>query len=182
MPSHFTNLNPDDKEANRKMMRNSVGPAAVDQQVRIAINACWIELPADRRSVENVVNEIQTIIESQLSSLGRPADAPAPAPPEQKDAERCEVCGTPAQVHTCEVGKGVTSDRHFCQEHATVQPAEPDAGDLINTAICMCDLALPTSDCTPELIRQHVRRITQRAIANFREDAAVFGFNVTGTG
>ena len=53
----------------KKAMRAMFGPGAVDQQVRSAISTCWMMLPEDRRTPENVAAEIRRIVERALSNM-----------------------------------------------------------------------------------------------------------------
>jgi hypothetical protein len=62
-------------------MRDMFGPGHVDQAVRSAIQACWMGLPKERRTVEQVEKEIRRLVERALSNLredvaafGRPGE------------------------------------------------------------------------------------------------------------
>ena len=42
------------------------GPAQIDQQIRQAVQLCWMGLPKERRSVEEVETQIRRIVERAL--------------------------------------------------------------------------------------------------------------------
>ena len=42
------------------------GPAQIDQQIRQAMQFCWMGLPQERRSVEEVEAQIRRIVERAL--------------------------------------------------------------------------------------------------------------------
>lgn len=52
-----------------KQMREMFGPGHVDQTVRSAIQACWMALPKERRTVEEVEKEIRRLMERALANL-----------------------------------------------------------------------------------------------------------------
>jgi hypothetical protein len=58
-----------DVEDPMKEMRDMFGPGHVDQTVRGAIQACWMALPKERRTVEEVEKEIRRLVERALSNL-----------------------------------------------------------------------------------------------------------------
>ena len=45
------------------------GPGHVDQALRQAIQACWMALPKDRRTVDNVEKEIRRLVDRALDNL-----------------------------------------------------------------------------------------------------------------
>jgi hypothetical protein len=45
------------------------GPQQVDNQIRQAIQTCWMILPADRKSVDGVETEIRRIVDRALRDL-----------------------------------------------------------------------------------------------------------------
>jgi hypothetical protein len=57
------------REDPMKQMREMFGPGHVDQTVRSAIQACWMALPKERRTVEEVEKEIRRLVERALSNL-----------------------------------------------------------------------------------------------------------------
>jgi hypothetical protein len=50
-------------------MREMFGPGHLDQTVRHAIQACWMALPKERRTAEEVEKEIRRLTERALSNL-----------------------------------------------------------------------------------------------------------------
>jgi histone H3/H4 len=74
---------PDPKDQ-AKMMRDMLGPQAVDQLIRQAITFCWQMLPAERRNSAGVAAEIRRIVDRALKDLKDDAkafglaDSPAP--------------------------------------------------------------------------------------------------------
>ena len=58
-----------DGENPMEKMREMFGPGHVDQSVRSAIQACWMALPKERRTVEEVEKEIRRLVERALSNL-----------------------------------------------------------------------------------------------------------------
>ena len=59
----------DDDENPMEKMREMFGPGHVDQTVRSAIQACWMALPKERRTVQEVEKEIRRLVERALSNL-----------------------------------------------------------------------------------------------------------------
>ncbi len=61
----------DDEDGKNPMekMREMFGPGHVDQVVRSAIQACWMALPAERRTVDEVEKEIRRLMERAISNL-----------------------------------------------------------------------------------------------------------------
>jgi hypothetical protein len=51
------------------------GPGHVDQQVRQAIQICWMGLPTERRSVEEVESQIRRIVERALKDFREDREA-----------------------------------------------------------------------------------------------------------
>jgi hypothetical protein len=67
-----------DDDAGKNPMENfseMMGPGHVDQAVRSAIQACWMALPKDRRTVAEVERQIRRITERALESLREDAGA-----------------------------------------------------------------------------------------------------------
>lgn len=83
MAVHVHNVLPrgdDDGENPMEKMSEMFGPGHVDQTVRQAIQACWMALPKDRRTVDEVEKQIHKIVERALANFrddagifGRPA-------------------------------------------------------------------------------------------------------------
>lgn len=70
-----------DDENPMEQMRDMFGPGHVDQTVRGAIQACWMALPKERCTAEEVEKEIRRLVERALSNLredvaafGRPGE------------------------------------------------------------------------------------------------------------
>jgi hypothetical protein len=62
------NFDPNDPEQLRQM-HAFFGPQHVDQQIRQAIQSCWMALPLDRKNVDGVEKEIRRIVERALKDL-----------------------------------------------------------------------------------------------------------------
>jgi BMFP domain-containing protein YqiC len=58
----------DDPESVNKM-RSFFGPQQIDNQIRQAIQFCWMALPAERKNVGEVETEIRRIVERALRDL-----------------------------------------------------------------------------------------------------------------
>ena len=75
---HNALANPGGEEGGDNPMENMsrmFGPGHVDQAVRGAVQACWIALPKDRRTVEAVEKEIRRITERALADFREDAAA-----------------------------------------------------------------------------------------------------------
>ena len=57
-----------------EQMSEMFGPGHVDQAVRGAIQACWMVLPKDRRTVEEVEKHIREIVERALKNFREDAE------------------------------------------------------------------------------------------------------------
>jgi hypothetical protein len=79
MEMHVHNApGPDDDGPGKNPMENfgeMMGPGHVDQAIRSAIQACWMALPKDRRTVAEVEKQIRRITERALQSLREDAGA-----------------------------------------------------------------------------------------------------------
>jgi len=77
MAVHTTNVTCESSEGGdpKKAMREMFGPGAVDQQIRTAISTCWMMLPEDKRSPENVAREVRRIMERALANIADDATA-----------------------------------------------------------------------------------------------------------
>lgn len=58
-----------DPEDSTEMMRRMFGPQAVDNAIRQAISTCWMVLPDDKRTAENVEAEIRRLVDRALSNF-----------------------------------------------------------------------------------------------------------------
>ena len=61
-------FNANDPDAGEKM-RAIFSPGQVDQSVRQAIQMCWMMLPADRKTVDELEKEIRRIVDRAISNL-----------------------------------------------------------------------------------------------------------------
>ncbi|MFQ5411159.1 MAG: hypothetical protein ACE5EC_02640 [Phycisphaerae bacterium] len=52
-----------------------MGPQAVDQAIGQAISTCWMILPDDKKTIENVEAEIRRIVDRALANLKEDARA-----------------------------------------------------------------------------------------------------------
>lgn len=58
-----------DPENSGEMMRRMFGPQAVDNAIRQAISTCWMVLPDDKRTAENVEAEIRRLVDRALANF-----------------------------------------------------------------------------------------------------------------
>ncbi len=56
-------------------MRQWMGPGQVDQTIRHAIHFCWMALPEDKRSVEEVEQQVRRLVDRALKDLREDAAA-----------------------------------------------------------------------------------------------------------
>ncbi len=52
-----------------KTMRQMFGPGQVDQQIRQAIHLCWMMLPDDRKTVDELEKQMRRIIDRAFRDL-----------------------------------------------------------------------------------------------------------------
>lgn len=50
-------------------MRAFMGPQHIDNQIRQAIQFCWMVLPSDKKSVDEVEREIRRLVDRALQDL-----------------------------------------------------------------------------------------------------------------
>ena len=62
---HFQGKNPEDA----RRMRRMFAPSQVDQQIRMAIQFCWMMLPAKRRTAAELERQIRRIVDRALKDL-----------------------------------------------------------------------------------------------------------------
>ncbi len=55
--------------------RKLFGPKQIDQQIRQAIQFCWMMLPEDRKSVDEVEQQIRRIVDRALRDLREDFDS-----------------------------------------------------------------------------------------------------------
>jgi hypothetical protein len=58
----------DDPNAENKM-RHMFGPGQVDQQIRQAIQMCWMMLPKDKKNVDELEKQIRRLMERAIKDL-----------------------------------------------------------------------------------------------------------------
>ena len=93
------------------------------------------------------------------------------------DPSRCEVCDKAATVHLCEISNGQKAEHHYCAEHAgsaEVPAMNPEI--FIRQAISFCQMMVPPEKQTRQNVTDEVRRIVERCLENFADDARAFGF------
>ena len=61
-------FDPNDDDMFNKM-RGMFGPAQIDQQVRQAIQFCWMSLPQDKRSVDELERQIRRLVDRALKDV-----------------------------------------------------------------------------------------------------------------
>ena len=74
MMASFSSSTGDDPEASKKM-RGMLGPGQVDQGVRQAIQMCWMMLPDDAKTVDELERQIRRIVDRAIKDLREDADA-----------------------------------------------------------------------------------------------------------
>ena len=67
-------FDPKDPDA-EKRMRAFFSPQQVDQQIRHAIQFCWMALPPEQQNVEEVEKQIRRIVDRALRDLREDADS-----------------------------------------------------------------------------------------------------------
>jgi hypothetical protein len=67
-------FDPKDPDA-RKRMQGFFGPQQVDQQIRQAIQFCWMALPPERQNVQEVETQIRRIVERAFRDLREDAES-----------------------------------------------------------------------------------------------------------
>jgi hypothetical protein len=67
-------FDPNDADAGKRM-REFFTPQMVDQQIHSAIQSCWMMLPPERRSVEEVEKQLRRIVDRALKDLREDATA-----------------------------------------------------------------------------------------------------------
>lgn len=55
-------------------MRDMFGPGQVDQQFRQVIHMCWLMLPDDRKTVDEVEKQVRRIMERAFKDMREDAD------------------------------------------------------------------------------------------------------------
>lgn len=62
-------LSSDDNPENMKKFRAMMGPSQVDQMLRHAISACWMILPDDKKTVDELERQLRRIFERAMRDL-----------------------------------------------------------------------------------------------------------------
>jgi len=65
---------PDDPNAGDNM-RRMFGPGQVDVQIRQAIHLCWMLLPDDKKTVDDLEKQLCRIVDRAIRDLREDADA-----------------------------------------------------------------------------------------------------------
>ncbi len=55
-------------------MRDMFGPDQVDQQIRMALRSCWMGLPKQRRTADEVERQIRRIVDRAIVSFRQDYD------------------------------------------------------------------------------------------------------------
>jgi hypothetical protein len=63
--AYFEDKDPDAS----KRMRSMLGPQQVDNQIRQAIQMCWMSLPPERQNPDELEKELRRIFERAVSNL-----------------------------------------------------------------------------------------------------------------
>ena len=56
-------------------MRDWMGPGHVDQAIRHAIQFCWMALPKDKKTIEEVERQIRRLVDRAIENLREDASA-----------------------------------------------------------------------------------------------------------
>lgn len=64
----------DDPDANDKF-RRMFSPEQIDQQIRQAIQFCWMMLPDDKKTVDEVERQIRRLVDRALKDLREDFDS-----------------------------------------------------------------------------------------------------------
>jgi hypothetical protein len=70
----FEKLDPNDPDQGKRM-RAFFSPEMVDRQIRQAIQFCWMALPPEKQTVEEVEQQIRRIVDRALRDLRDDADS-----------------------------------------------------------------------------------------------------------
>ena len=67
-------FDPNDRDAARNL-KAMFGPGQVDQQIRQAIHMCWMMLPEDKKTVDELELQIRRILDRAIGDLRSDASA-----------------------------------------------------------------------------------------------------------
>jgi len=70
----MANFNPDDPHS-RDNIRRMFGPGQVDALIRQAIHICWMMLPDDKKTVDELEKQFRRIVDRAIRDLREDADA-----------------------------------------------------------------------------------------------------------
>jgi hypothetical protein len=70
----FEKFDPNDPDQGKRM-RAFFSPQQVDQQIRQAIQFCWMSLPPEKQTVDEVEQQIRRIVDRALRDLREDADS-----------------------------------------------------------------------------------------------------------
>ena len=68
-------LRKDDSGNSEENMRELLGPGHVDQAIRQAMHFCWMMLPKEKRTVDELEKQIRRIVDRAIQDLRNDADA-----------------------------------------------------------------------------------------------------------
>jgi len=68
----FFNAGEGEEEAEK--MRDFFGPTQIDQQIRRAIQFCWMGLPREKRNLDEVERQIRRLVDRALRDLRQDFD------------------------------------------------------------------------------------------------------------
>jgi hypothetical protein len=89
--------------------------------------------------------------------------------------EHCEVCRKPARFHSCEIRDGNKTEHHLCEEHAAAGMGGFSVDQDIRQALSLCWSLMPADHRNVETAARVFRRLVERALDDFTEDAQAFG-------
>ena len=70
----FEKLDPDEPDQGKRL-RSFFGPHQVDEQIRQAIQFCWMALPDDKKNVDEVEKQIRRLVDRAIRDLREDSDA-----------------------------------------------------------------------------------------------------------
>ena len=74
------------EDGDSQSLRDLFGPQHVDSQIRAAIGACWLALPRERKTLDEVEKEVRRLLDRALKNMREDAanfgfgDVPPSAP------------------------------------------------------------------------------------------------------
>jgi hypothetical protein len=67
-------FSPDDPDFGSKM-RGAFGPGQVDQLIRNAVQVCWMMLPDDKKTVDELEKQLRRVFDRAVANLRDDSDA-----------------------------------------------------------------------------------------------------------